>query len=550
MGLAAYGSPSFADLIYKQILSVDERGLFQLQSPLLFWFDMESDYALAKLEALLQHPARRKDEKLTQFHADVAASIQAVTEEVLVRLARYATAVTGRTKLCLAGGVIQNCVANGRIIAAGVCEELWIQPLANDSGTAVGAALWHYHGIEAGHAAGRWKMTTAQLGIGYADEDVASLLERVDLPYGESEHVASHAAEWLGQGHIVGWFQGRAEVGPRALGGRSLLADPARPFSAYRMNAVKGRQGWRPLAPSLLAERAASYFVGAVPSPYMIVSLPLRPEVRASLPAVSHVDGSARLQTVSPEPASPYRLLIEAFERRSGVPVVLNTSFNLRGEPIVQHPLDAIRTFLLTGVERLVIGRFLVEEKPDLPSGLRRALHASLYPSLYLHYLGSARRVAILAHPALTPAQRLRGEHLRILLQWLKIPCDSLSPAALPSWLETSPADGATLLSVAPHLDHTLLSGLHQRRNVALSVLVVDQRMFAVRQGVEAFLTTVERNYQRLRELVLHQELLVVCSTASEVSEIASIAAHLSLRVAGYYCWRDEQGLEDRKSVV
>jgi len=303
---------------------------------------------------------------------DIAASIQSALEEVILRLTRSLAAETAIPNLCLAGGVALNCVANGKVLRDGHFKNIWIQPAAGDAGGAVGAALsvWHQYlgnprtaeSVCRGRSDG---MRAAFLGPEFSNEEVRLFLDRFGAKYRLLDHneVAETTARLLAEEKVIGWFQGRMEFGPRALGSRSILADPRDPeMNAKVNNAVKFREWWRPFAPSLLSEVAGEYLEAVTDSPFMILTAQVKPEKRRLIPSVTHVDGSARPQTVERDVNPLYWRLIHEFGERTGIPVVMNTSFNLRGEPIVCAPTDAVRTFFSSGMDALVIGSFVVEK--------------------------------------------------------------------------------------------------------------------------------------------------------------------------------------------
>jgi carbamoyltransferase len=300
-------------------------------------------------------PRREPGGAYTEEHADLAASAQRCLEETILDIARWLHGRTGAHRLALAGGVALNCVANARLHREGPFDDVWVQPAAGDAGTALGAAL-HL-------AAGQGPvvpMSTAALGRGWSDEEIRHMLEAAALPYEEPEDVAAAVAEELAQDGIVAWFQGRSEFGPRALGHRSLLAHPGRAENLERLNAVKGREEFRPVAPMVLAERAAELFDGPLPSPYMLFVHDVAEEWRARIPAVVHVDGTARIQTVDGEAEPLVARMLAAFERRTGLPVVVNTSLNTAGRPMVDHPREALECFGSAPVDLLAVGPFLV----------------------------------------------------------------------------------------------------------------------------------------------------------------------------------------------
>jgi carbamoyltransferase len=306
-------------------------------------------------------PRREPESEIIERYKNIAFAVQDSCEQAMMMLARQAIAKTGSQNLCLAGGVALNSKANGKILASGLIDQIFIQPAAGDDGVCLGAALAPY--LDNGGKLPLRKMRNACLGPAFSSEDIEGVLRTYKLRYTHSRDVASCTAELLAAGRILGWFQGRMEFGPRALGSRSILADARDPEMTTRVNnAVKFREWWRPFAPSLLAESAGEYLESATDSPFMILTSQVRPEKRNEIPAVTHVDGSARPQTVEKDVNPLYWRLIREFGNRTGVPVVMNTSFNLRGEPIVCTPTDAIRTFFSSGMDALVIGDFIVEK--------------------------------------------------------------------------------------------------------------------------------------------------------------------------------------------
>ncbi len=312
------------------------------------------------LESVLG-PHRTPESELGERHKDVAFAVQDSCERAMMTVARMAIEKTRCRNLCMAGGVALNSKANGKILSSGICDRLFVQPAAADDGVALGAALAPY--LEAGRRLPQSPMRHVYLGLAANDSEIESALRTCKLRYARLDDPAKTAADLLTQGKIIGWFQGRMEFGPRALGSRSILADPRDPTMNAKMNSVvKFREWWRPFAPSLLAEAAPEYLEGALDSPFMIVTAQVKPEKRSVIPAVTHVDGSTRPQTVEQAVNPLYWRLISEFGKRTGVPVVMNTSFNLRGEAIVNSPTDALRTFFSSGIDALVIGSFLVEK--------------------------------------------------------------------------------------------------------------------------------------------------------------------------------------------
>ena len=290
------------------------------------------------------------------MHADLACSVQTVVEEVLVDLVRWLRDRVEVPRLCLAGGVALNCVANTRISVEGGFDDVWVQPAAGDAGTALGAAL----AVAAEHGEPIAPMPTAQLGRGWTDDEIASAIETADLRYERPDRLDVVIGDALAENRLVGWFQGRSEYGPRALGGRSLLADQRRVDNLERLNLVKGREQFRPVAPMVLAERAAEIFSrGPLPSPYMLFVHDVAQAWRERIPAVTHVDGTARIQTVD-ETQNPLHATISRFAERTGVPVVVNTSFNTAGRPMVDSPRDALECFGSAPIDVLALGPFVL----------------------------------------------------------------------------------------------------------------------------------------------------------------------------------------------
>ncbi|RZU36119.1 carbamoyltransferase [Streptomyces sp. BK022] len=338
MALASYGKPRFLDELRGHV-GADGEGRFRARS--VPWAELA--------------PARPAGEPWTEEHADLAASAQACLEEVLLDLARWLHERTGDRVLTLAGGVALNCVANTRLHREGPFDTVWVQPAAGDAGTALGAALHiaHLDGpVEA--------MPTAALGREWSVPELRAWLERAAVPYDEPADIAETVAEELARDGIVAWFQGRSEYGPRALGHRSLLAHPGRAANLERLNAVKGREEFRPVAPMVLAERAPELFDGPLPSPYMLFVHEVAEAWRERIPAVVHVDGTARIQTVDRAEEPLVARMIEGFERRTGLPVVVNTSLNTAGRPMVDDPRDALECFGSAPVDLLALGPFAV----------------------------------------------------------------------------------------------------------------------------------------------------------------------------------------------
>ena len=343
MALASYGRPVYADA-FREMVRVCGNG----------------QYEVAPLRLTERFgPARERGAEFGARHFDIARSLQLVLEETVIALARWLRDETGSDNLCMAGGVALNCVMNARVRDAGLFRRVWVQPAAGDSGTAIGAALWTDWGTRGVRS---WRMEHALLGPEYSEQEIRALLDYAQLPYRRADDVAEETAAILAANRIVGWFQGRMEFGPRALGGRSILASPLTAEIQQRLNAIKDREDFRPVAPVVLEEDAAEWFVGADVSPFMLF---VHDVVRARaprIPGVCHVDGTARIQTVNRAQHPLYHRLIAAFRRRTGVPVLVNTSFNTQGEPIVCTPQDAVRCFMTSPLDALVIGPYILEK--------------------------------------------------------------------------------------------------------------------------------------------------------------------------------------------
>jgi carbamoyltransferase len=359
MGLASYGDPApFKDRI-RRLLRKTGGGRFEVATE--YFEDERALLDGPALCELLGGPRRVAESELETRHKDIAAALQDVTEEVGVELARHLRERTGAKAICLAGGVALNCVMNTRILRECGFEQLYVQPAAYDAGGALGAAFWVQH-QELGRPRS-FVMDRADWGPSFEDAAIERILREGMLRYRRSEDIARDAAALVADGKIVGWFQGRAEWGPRALGHRSILADPTRPEMQDHVNLrVKHREDFRPFAPSATAEGFRTYFDTVAEDPFMTTIVPVRPEHRAKLPAITHVDGTARVQTVNAKTDPLYHRLITEFEKLRGVPVVLNTSFNVRGEPMVLTPMDALRCFFTTGLDHLAIGSFIVDK--------------------------------------------------------------------------------------------------------------------------------------------------------------------------------------------
>lgn len=397
MGLAPYGTPKYAPLIREHLIELKDDGSFRMN---LDYFNYTRGLTMTngRFDRLFGGPPRDPESPLTQRDLDLAASIQEVTEEVMLRIARHVRDATGMRNLCLAGGVALNCVGNGRILREQLFDGIWIQPAAGDAGGALGAALvaWHQHlneprtppkTLDAQHG--------SYLGPSYTNDQIEQSLRTLGAKWDVlgDDAIIVETAKLLADGNVVGWFDGRMEFGPRALGARSILGDPRSPEMQKRMNLkIKFRESFRPFAPAVLAEHAAEWFELGVPSPYMLLVADVRQEhriamtaeqdalfgidklnvARSTIPAVTHVDFSARVQTVHRETNPRFHALISEFRDRTGVPVLVNTSFNVRGEPIVCTPEDAYRCFVGTEMDVLVAGNCILRRDQQPRMNLKR----------------------------------------------------------------------------------------------------------------------------------------------------------------------------------
>jgi carbamoyltransferase len=397
MGLAPYGSPRYRDIILGKLIDLKDDGSFRLD---MSYFDYATGLRMTNdaFADLFGGPPRNPEEPLTQRHMDIAASIQAVLDEAMLRIGRDLASRTGQRKLCMAGGVALNCVSNGKLLRSGVFSDIWIQPAAGDAGGAIGAALGAYHlvrGDEPGRGVSRSPSTKPDgmdgsfLGPEYSQSEIEARLNALGARFRalSDDELISVAVDALERKDVVGWFQGRMEFGPRALGARSILADARDPEMQSKLNLkVKFRESFRPFAPAVLRESLTEWFELDVDSPYMLlvaevarahrIDSPVAEAdlqwldrlklPRSDIPAATHVDGSARIQTVHTQTNARFHALISGFAKRTGCPVLVNTSFNVRGEPIVCTPEDAFRCFMGTGIDSLAIGNcFLRKDEQD-----------------------------------------------------------------------------------------------------------------------------------------------------------------------------------------
>ena len=392
MGLAPYGAPKYRDLILDRLLALKDDGSFRMD---MRYFSYANGLTMTSraFDQLFGGPPRRPESPVTQREMDLAASIQAVTEEIVLRLGRTVHRELGTDQLCLAGGVALNCVANGRLLREGPFTDIWVQPAAGDAGGALGAALsvWHeYLDQPRAISAGQDRMRGSYLGQTHGNDEIETYLREHAIPYHrlDDDNLLPRLAELLDAGQVIGWFQGPMEFGPRALGGRSIIGDPRNTEMQSVMNLkIKYRESFRPFAPAVLAEQVSDWFEHRGASPYMLMvapvaasrRLPMTPEQqrlfgidklkvpRSQVPAITHVDYSARLQTVHRDTNPRFHRLISTFAERTGCPMVVNTSFNVRGEPIVATPEDAYRCFMRTEMDALVLENCLLL-KPEQPA--------------------------------------------------------------------------------------------------------------------------------------------------------------------------------------
>ncbi len=388
MGLAPYGQPKYKDLIFSELIDLKEDGSFKLN---MKYFNYCAGLTMTnrKFHRLFGGPPREPESQLRQRDMDLARSIQEVTEEVMLRMARHVRKATGLRKLCLAGGVALNCVSNGKILREGIFDDIWIQPAAGDAGGALGAALfvWYrYLGKERTADEKHDSQKASYLGPRFDNESIKAFLEEKQISYTfvPDERIPETIADLIAGQKVIGWFQGRMEFGPRALGNRSILGDARSPSMQETINLkIKFRESFRPFAPSVMEDKAAGYFEIDRPSPYMLLVAPVKKEirremapeeqkllglerlkvVRSRIPAVTHLDYSARLQTVNHDDNPLYYNTIQKFDEKYGCPAIINTSFNVRGEPIVCTPEDAYLCFMRTNMDFLIAGNFLIEKK-------------------------------------------------------------------------------------------------------------------------------------------------------------------------------------------
>jgi carbamoyltransferase len=392
MGLAPYGQPKYRDVILRELIDLKDDGSFRLNMK-YFNYGVGLTMTNAAFNRLFDRPPRKPESKLTQSDTDLARSIQDVTDEIMLRIARHVRKQTGQRNLCLAGGVALNCVANGHILRERIFDRIWIQPAASDAGGALGAALFAWHqilGKERKADDVHDSQRGSYLGPTYSNDKIRAYLETQKIPFTEltDDELPEKIADLINAQKVIGWFYGRMEFGPRALGARSIIGDPQSPKMQELMNLkIKFRESFRPFAPSVLREKLSDWFELDEESPYMLLVAPVsknrRREViadeqnlfglqklltiRSEIPAVTHVDYSARIQTVTDQHQPMFYRMIKKFDERYGCPVIINTSFNVRGEPIVATPEDAFICFMRTNMDYLLLGNFLLEKNEQKP---------------------------------------------------------------------------------------------------------------------------------------------------------------------------------------
>lgn len=386
MGLAPYGEPKYVDLIYKHLLDLKEDGSFKLN---MEYFNYAAGLTMTndKFHRLFGGPPRKPESLLTQREMDLAKSVQVVTEEIMLRMAKHVRKVTGQKNLCLAGGVALNCVANGKLLKEKIFDEIWIQPAAGDAGSALGAAMfvWHQYLGNNRNVEKNDTQFASYLGTEYSDQEIEQFLNSKNIAFQKctKEEMISQVADFLAEEKVVGWFQGKMEFGPRALGARSIIGDARSSKMQSVMNLkIKYRESFRPFAPSVLREKMSEYFDVDYDSKYMLLVADVKEDrripmteqqeklfgieklniPRSDVPAITHVDYSARIQTVHKDVHGTYYELIRAFYEKTGCPVIVNTSFNVRGEPIVCSPEDAYRCFMRTEMDYLILGNYILSK--------------------------------------------------------------------------------------------------------------------------------------------------------------------------------------------
>lgn len=368
MGLAPYGEPKYIEQ-FRELIIIKEDGSFKLNMS-YFTYEWGLRMTGKKIEKLFGKPTRSPESELTQFHKDIAASLQKITEEAMLAICKKAKEECPSQNLCLAGGVALNCVANGEILRSGMFDDVFIQPASGDAGGALGSALAIWHKTYTPKSAFATRVQNVYWGTQYSDDEIEEFLKQEQIPYtryDDTSQLLALSSQLLEGDNVIGWFQGRMEFGPRALGNRSIIADARNKENWQKVNLkIKFRESFRPFAPTVLEEDVSQYFDLNRESPYMLLVADVLPEKREEIPAVTHVDGSARIQTINRDQNPKYYDLIKAFKDRTGCSVIINTSFNVRGEPIVESPKDALNCFLNTHMDYLVMGNILLK-KEEMP---------------------------------------------------------------------------------------------------------------------------------------------------------------------------------------
>jgi carbamoyltransferase len=392
MGLAPYGEPKYKDLIYAHLIDVKEDGSFKMN---MEYFDYAVGLTMTnrKFNKLFGGLPRKPESKITQREMDLSSSVQEVTEEIVLKMARHIRKETGMYNLCLAGGVALNCVANGKLLRENIFDDIWIQPAAGDAGGAVGSALavWYQYLENDRKLDGKTDlMQGAYLGPEFTNEEIKQFLDKNDIAYEQlsEDNIPERVANLIAQENVIGWYQGRMEFGPRALGSRSIIGDARSPKMQETMNLkIKYRESFRPFAPSVINEKVSEWFEIDRPSPYMLLVAQVAKEKqkemtgdqksyfgleklyaqRSEIPAITHVDYSARVQTIHKETNPLYHKMISTFDKKNDCAVIVNTSFNVRGEPIVCSPDDAYLCFMRTEMDYLLVGNFLLNKTKQRP---------------------------------------------------------------------------------------------------------------------------------------------------------------------------------------